>query len=92
MTNGLGLRRWIAWRLVRLAERIFTSSYEEELIIVDTTTDQEVMRVGVFGDYYGSGVSSIFNELPEHLKLIWTEDGEEVPIKPNNDDIEKETQ
>jgi len=52
----IGSRRWIAWKLVQLAHRIYDAEYHERITITD-----EHGRVGEFvivADLYGCGVSS----------------------------------
>ena len=78
MIGELGMRRWLAWMLVRLAEKLWFSQYEEEIIIEQGHT--EVARVSITGDYYGSDVSSIFNNLPKGYRLRWISDGEEQEL------------
>ncbi len=52
-------RRWIAWKLVQLAARIFDAEYYERILIKDAE-GRLVYEAIIVGDLYGNGVSSIY--------------------------------
>jgi hypothetical protein len=57
MIRGLGLRRWLAWRLMQLAHRIADTTVTERIVIV-APDGGPVVEWEIEGDAYGSGVSS----------------------------------
>lgn len=52
-------RRWIAWKLVCLAERIHSSIYEQKITVRDRN-GKELADLWVGGNLYGEGVRSAF--------------------------------
>jgi len=50
-------RRWIAWKLVQLAARIYDAEYHERITIRDYEGNP-VIEWHVVSDLYGCGVSS----------------------------------
>lgn len=56
MIRELGVRRWVAWRLVQLA-RLFYDAEWREFISIDTP-DGKHLRIDVVGDEYACGISS----------------------------------
>lgn len=53
----IGSRRWIAWKLVQLAHRVFDAEYYERIVIHDPEGD-ELIEFVINADLYGGGVSS----------------------------------
>ncbi|SKU64611.1 Uncharacterised protein [Mycobacteroides abscessus subsp. abscessus] len=56
MIGELGVRRWIAWRLVQLARLLYDAEWREFISI--ETPDGKHLRIDVVGDEYGCGISS----------------------------------
>ena len=56
MIQELGLRRWLAWRIVQVARRICDTEFEERITITDE--HGQVGEFVVVGDEYGCGISS----------------------------------
>lgn len=52
-----GSRRWIAWKLVRIARRIYDAEYDERIIVTDPH-GEELTVFEVVGDMYSCGISS----------------------------------
>lgn len=52
----IGSRRWIAWKLVQLAHRIFNAEYHER-IVVSGPDGEDIIEFVINGDLYGGGVS-----------------------------------
>ncbi|AID58880.1 hypothetical protein PBI_GAIA_61 [Mycobacterium phage Gaia] len=72
----LGPRRWIAWKLVQLAYRIYDAERYERIYVNDPDGNL-VFEAVVIGDLYGCGISSIFRdgaELPARSVIHWDED------------------
>lgn len=57
MIRELGLRRWLAWRLVQLSHRIADTTVTERIVIV-APDGGPVVEWEIEGDAYGGGVSS----------------------------------
>jgi hypothetical protein len=57
MLPRFGNRRWIAWKLVQLAARIYDAEFYERIVIRDSDGD-DVLEFTVTSDLYGCGVSS----------------------------------
>lgn len=70
----LGYRRWLAWKLVQLAERIHPSQSEEVITVRSKFTGTTLVEIGVVEDLYGAGVSYVHGELPSDLELTWGDD------------------
>lgn len=52
----IGSRRWIAWKLVQLAHRIFDAEYYETITVTDSN-GEEVVEFLIVSDLWGNGVS-----------------------------------
>lgn len=52
----IGSRRWIAWKLVQLAHRIYDATYYEQIIICGPT-GKPITEFTINADEYGGGVS-----------------------------------
>lgn len=52
----MSLSRWVAWKLVRLAARIYDSEYLERIAVLDKKGNP-VIEWLVVADGYGAGVS-----------------------------------
>ncbi|SKM81542.1 Uncharacterised protein [Mycobacteroides abscessus subsp. massiliense] len=57
MIRKLGIRRWLAWRLVQLAHRVADTTVVERIVIV-APDGGPVVEWEIEGDAYGGGVSS----------------------------------
>ncbi|PVB03135.1 hypothetical protein [Mycobacteroides abscessus] len=57
MIRELGVRRWLAWRLVQLAHRIADTTVIERIVIVGPDA-RPVVEWEIEGDAYGGGVFS----------------------------------
>ncbi|QDM57969.1 hypothetical protein SEA_NIHILNOMEN_154 [Mycobacterium phage NihilNomen] len=80
MIPRIGSRRWIAWKLVQLAARIYDAEYYERLLIA--SGDEELLEIFIIGDLYGCGISSTHGlnpggtrELP-NCTIHWDDDYE----------------
>lgn len=58
--TDLGPRRWLAWKLVRVAFRLCDTEYQQR-IIVTNKSGVVVASIGVVGDAYGCGISDVFS-------------------------------
>lgn len=54
-----GNRRWIAWKLVQLAHRIYNAEFNERIVIQDFNGD-DIAEWIINADLYGGGVSSSY--------------------------------
>ncbi len=61
MLKVLGFRRWLAWRLVRIASRLYDASFYERIQLRNGYGDV-VAEILIEGDEYGCGVFSGFGE------------------------------
>lgn len=71
----IGNRRWIAWKLARIAHRIYDCDYYERIHI--TNPDGKVVfYADIAADLYGGGVSAMFGPVnfPEGWELHWDDD------------------
>lgn len=59
-------RRWIAWKLVQLAYRVFDAGYYERIYINDAG-GRLVFDAVICSDLYGCGVSSMYGGAGESL-------------------------
>ena len=50
-------RRWIAWKLVCLAERIYCSVYEQEITVTNRRGENE-LTIWINGNLYGEGITA----------------------------------
>ncbi|MBB3752448.1 hypothetical protein FHT44_004960 [Mycolicibacterium sp. BK634] len=62
----VGSRRWIAWKLVQLAYRIFDADYYERIYIRDADGHLTFEAI-ISADLYGAGVSSIYGGVGSSL-------------------------
>lgn len=67
----LGPRRWIAWKLVQLASRIYQAEYEQTITV--TPPQGHEIEIHVIGDLYGCGISSTSG-------IRWHVDGDDARI------------
>lgn len=70
----IGNRRWIAWKLVQLAERIYDAEFYDRIRVVNNYGVTEWEAV-VVGDLYGRGISSTrgHDEI-NHYRILWEHD------------------
>lgn len=61
MLRPLSPRRWVAWRLVCLAHRLYDATFYERIQLRNGYGDV-VAEVCIEGDEYGAGVWSVFGE------------------------------
>lgn len=77
MIRELGVRRWVAWKLVQLAYKIHDPDYYERIYITDADGD-EVFWANISADIYGCGVSSMYGYvgevLPAGCMVHWDDD------------------
>lgn len=70
-------RRWLAWRLVQLAHRIFDAEYYERIYVNDGDGGL-VFEAIICSDLYGGGVSSMYgapgSEIPVGSTVHWDDD------------------
>lgn len=59
----IGNRRWIAWKLVQLAARIYDAEYYQR-IYINGPDGKQVFEAGIIGDLYGAGVFTTFGVNP----------------------------
>lgn len=55
----VGSRRWIAWKLVQLAHRVFDAEFYER-IVISGPDGEDIIEFEIVADLYGGGVSSQF--------------------------------
>lgn len=48
-------RKWLAWKLVQVAARLYDAEWEESITITTPTGDG--IEIDVLGDEYGCGIS-----------------------------------
>lgn len=53
----VGSRRWIAWKLVQLAAKLYDAEYTEHIMIHPSVGKS--LDITIIGDSYGCGISSI---------------------------------
>ncbi|QBI99776.1 hypothetical protein SEA_THREERNGTARJAY_148 [Mycobacterium phage ThreeRngTarjay] len=81
MIPRIGSRRWIAWKLVQLAHRIYDAEYYERIYVTDLA-GQEVVEAVVIGDPYGCGIFGTsggllpggVRALPDGSAIHWDDD------------------
>src|SRR5690606_19887839 len=70
----LGVRRWIAWKLVRLAARIYDPEHYERVWVEDPH-GRTVFEAVIVADVYGCGLSSVLGRegevLPAGSMINW---------------------
>lgn len=73
MFRSLGLRRWLAWKLVQLAFKICNTEHHETLTV--TTPDgQRIVEWLISGDAYGGGVfAQDTHGCPDGYIVEWAE-------------------
>ena len=66
-------RRWIAWKLVQLAARIYDAEYHERIAILDYE-GVPVIEWCLTGDEYGAGVSFQYGDTQfGDYTVVWEE-------------------
>ncbi|AEJ94057.1 hypothetical protein SEA_ERICMILLARD_146 [Mycobacterium phage EricMillard] len=79
MIPHIGSRRWIAWKLVQLAARIYDAEYYERIHVTDAL-GREIFEAVIVGDSYGCGISSATApagrsaRLPDGSTIHWDDD------------------
>lgn len=68
----IGSRRWIAWKLVQLAHRIYDASFYER-ITIKHKSGEVVCEIDVQSDMYGAGVMSMFGSEFGDYEIEWDE-------------------
>jgi hypothetical protein len=67
------IRKWVAWKLVQLAAKLYDAEHEEFISITELG-GTEVARIWVTGDEYGSGVTGGPTTIPGY-KIVYGIDG-----------------
>ncbi|QRY51705.1 hypothetical protein [Mycolicibacterium septicum] len=74
----IGNRRWIAWKLVQIAYRIYNPTFYQRIHIEDPA-GLTLFEAVIAGDLYGSGIESEYGppvELPEGSRVFVDDDYE----------------
>lgn len=51
------IRKWIAWKLVCAADRIYSTDYEQHVVVTDQGV--EIFEASVTADDYGRGIHAL---------------------------------
>jgi hypothetical protein len=71
----VGSRRWIAWKLVQLAHRVYDAEYYEQITITGPD-GEDLVEFVINADLYGGGVSMMtgHENFGEGYGVHWTDD------------------
>ena len=64
----MSLRKWLAWKLQCAACRIYDGEWHEEITIV---TPGGPVHIGVIGDEYACGISSVHTPMGTSQYVTW---------------------
>lgn len=78
MIRELGLRRYVAWKLVQLAHLLHDAEHYERLYIT-AAGGGEIFSAEIVGDEYGCGIATLNNRhwgevLPAGCRVHWDDD------------------